>query len=53
MTFISVELDIKVQSTTLNSSPSEYKFVVRINRGDELRVPFNIETQWSASREIV
>ena len=29
-----------ILSTKFNSSPSEYNFFVRINRGDELRVPF-------------
>ena len=42
-----------IQSTMLNSSPSEYNFFVRINRGDELRIPFNIGCQWNLSREIV
>ena len=28
-------------------------FFVRINRSDELRVPFNIGSQWSVSREII
>ena len=42
-----------VQSTTGNSSPSILKMLVRINRCDELRVYFNIGSQWSVSREIV
>ena len=44
---------MEVQSTTLTSSPSEYNFFARIKRGDELRVAFNIGSQWSVSREIV
>ena len=43
----------KVQSTTVNSSPSKFKFFVRINRGAELKVYFSIGSQWSMSREIV
>ena len=32
-----------------DSSTSEYNFFVRIKRSDELRVPFNIGSQWSVS----
>ena len=43
----------KIQSTMFNSSLSEYNFFVRINHGNELRVPFNMGSQWSVSRGIV
>ena len=42
-----------IQLTTVNSSPAKFKFVVQIKQGAELRVHFNIESQWSVSREIV
>ena len=44
---------LTVQSATLNSSPSKFRFFVQINRGAELRVHFNIGSQWSVSIEIV
>ena len=37
----------------VNSSPSKFRIFVWINRGADLRVHFNIESQWSVSREIV
>ena len=41
--------NLELQYTTLNSSPSEYKFFVRINHSDELRVAFNIASQRTTS----
>ena len=38
-----------IQSTTLNSSPSNCRKTVRIICSAELRVVFNIGSQWSAS----
>ena len=39
----------QLQSTTLNSSSSEYRKIVRIIRSAELTVVFNIGNQWSVS----
>ena len=33
--------------------PQKFRFSVRINQDAELRVHFNIGSQWSVSREIV
>ena len=41
---------IQIPSTTVNSSPSRFRFFVPVNRGTKLRVYFNIESQWSVSR---
>ena len=43
----------KLQSTLDNSSPSKFRFFVRINRGAKLRVHFNVESRWNVSKEIV
>ena len=43
---------LEMQSTTVNSSPSKFRFFVRINRGAKLIVHFNIGSQWNMSREV-
>ena len=46
---VTVVNTISVQSTTFNSSPSEYGQTVRIIQSAKLTVLFNIGSQWSVS----
>ena len=50
---ILVSLSERIQATTVNSVPSEFRKTVRIIQSAELTVLFNIGSQWSVSREIV
>ena len=51
--YMIIQIQVQIQSATVNSSPSKFRFFVRINQGATLIVHLGIGSQWSLSREIV
>ena len=43
---------LKIQPTAANSPPSKFRFFTQINRGADLRVHFDIVSQWSVPEKL-